>query len=146
MEQVKLLKLEGERMKRLNKKGRILSFVLMGLLFCGAFLLSGKNALAEKTTGYFIILKVDHVDSLKEAGDRKVIMERAMELLQEKTETLKLKSTELRKKANDIIILSYQGKDDPQAVAQELKPKDLVVSFTVIGIFKGTEILQTPSR
>ena len=133
-------------MKRLNMKGKIAFFVLMGLLFSGAFLIPGKKALAEKSTGTFIILKVDHVDSLKDAGDQKVIMERAIELLKEKAGALKLKSAELRKKANDIIIFSYQGSDDPREVAQALRPKDLVVSFTVIGIFKGSEISQAPPR
>jgi len=101
---------------------------------------------AEKSTGYFIILKVDHVDSLKDTGDQKVIMERAIEILRAKLETLKLKSAELRQKANDIILLSYQGSDDPQEVAQALAPKDLVVSFTVIGIFKGKEISEVRPR
>lgn len=133
-------------MRHLKNKGRIFSFVLAGVFFCGALLLSGRNALAEKTSGYFIVLKVDHVDSLKEAGDQKVIMERAFELLQEKLDTLKLKSPELRKRARDVIILSYQGSEDPREVAEALQPKDLVVSFTVIGIFKGSEILPAQTR
>lgn len=133
-------------MKRLNMKGKIAFFVLISLLFSGQFLIPERKALAEKSTGYFIILKVDHVDSLSEAGDQKTIMERAIELLKEKVETLKLKSAELRQKANDIIILSYQGSEDPRQVAQALAPKDLVVSFTVIGIFKGSEIPRAPPR
>jgi ferredoxin-fold anticodon binding domain-containing protein len=127
-------------------KVRILLFVFLSLFFSGSLLISGEEALAEKITGYFIILKVDHVDSLKDTGDQKVIMQRATELLQEKLNSLKLKSVELRKKANDIIILSYQGSDDPWQVAQSIQPKDLVVSFTVIGIFRGSEITQIPSR
>ncbi len=98
------------------------------------------KAAAEKSTGTFIVLKVDHVGSLSSATDQKTIMERAMELLREKLATLKLKAAELKQKSNDIIILSYQGSDNPKQVAQALAPKDLVVSFTVIGIFKGQEI------
>lgn len=146
MEQIKAPGLKGKMMKRLKNKGRIVSFVLTGIFFCTTLLLPGRSVSAEKMNGCFIILKVDHVDSLKEADDRKVIMERAFELLQEKVDTLKLKSPELRKRAKDIIILSYQGNEDPLQVAEALKPKDLVVSFTVIGIFKGSEILPAQTR
>ena len=127
-------------------KARIIFFVLLSFFVSGSLLFSGREALAEKAGGYFIILKVDHVDSLKDNGDQKVIMERAMELLQEKLDSLKLKSAELQKRARDIIILSYQGGDDPRQVAQSIQPKDLVVSLTVIGIFKGSEIAQAPPR
>jgi hypothetical protein len=120
--------------------------VIAGILALSPLSFPEIKAAAEKSTGYFIILKVDHVDSLSEASDQKVIMERAIELLQEKLVSLKLRSVELKRKSKDIIILSYQGGNEPWQVAQSLQPKDLVVSFTVIGIFKGQEISEVAPR
>jgi len=127
-------------------KTRMIFLVIAGILALSPLSFPEIKAAAEKSTGYFIILKVDHVDSLSEASDQKVIMERAIELLQEKLVSLKLKSVELKRKSKDIIILSYQGSNEPWQVAQSLQPKDLVVSFTVIGIFKGQEISEVAPR
>lgn len=121
-------------------KTKLIFLVIAAIFALSPLSFPAIKAAAEKSTGYFIILKVDHVGSLSEAADQKAIMERAIEILKEKAETLKLKAAELKRKSNDMIILSYQGGNNPQQVVQSLQPKDLVVSFTVIGIFKGQEI------
>jgi ferredoxin-fold anticodon binding domain-containing protein len=127
-------------------KTSVIVLAVVGILALGLLSFPERKALAEKSTSYFIIFKVDHVDSLSEAGDQKAIMERAIELLRGKLEILKLKSAELRQKAKDIIILSYQGNRDPRKIVESIQPKDLVVSLTVVGIFKGQEIPEASPR
>jgi len=127
-------------------KTRMTFLAIAGILALGLLSFPERKAAAEKSTSYFIIFKVDHVDSLSEAGDQKAIMERAIELLQDKLETLNLKAAELRQKSKDIIILSYQGNRDPRKIVESIQPKDLVVSLTVVGIFKGQEIPEASPR